>query len=75
MPWQLIGLTDDEGGLNYYLSETDHIVKLKFKVIQKKHSESILYELELQKKFNCSIVVIYNRKTNTNKYHVTALSL
>jgi hypothetical protein len=77
MPWQVTGLADGEGGFNCSILNTrkgltGKTVKLEFKVTQKTHSEGILYELK--KFFDCGSVVIDNRKTDTKKYHVTALS-
>jgi hypothetical protein len=78
-PWQVTGLTDGEGG--FYCSilktsstnGTDRIrVKLEFKVVQKSHSEGVLFKL--QNFFSCGTVVIDNRKTDTKKYHVTAIN-
>lgn len=47
-------------------------VKLEFKVTQKSHSAGILHELK--EFFECGSVVIDNRETKTQKYHVTSLS-
>jgi len=47
-------------------------VKLEFKVTQKTHSEGVLYELKNY--FGCGSVVIDNRKSDTKKYHINALS-
>ena len=78
-PWQVTGLTDGEGG--FYCSilktsstnVTDRIrVKLEFKVVQKSHSEGVLFKL--QNFFSCGTVVIDNRKTDTKKYHVTSIN-
>ena len=78
-PWQVTGLTDGEGG--FYCSilktsstnGTDRIrVKLEFKVVQKSHSEGVLFKL--QNFFSCGTVVIDNRKTDTKKYHVTSIN-
>jgi hypothetical protein len=52
---------------------TDRIrVKLEFKVVQKSHSEGVLFKL--QNFFSCGTVVIDNRKTDTKKYHVTSIN-
>ena len=76
MPWQVTGLADGEGGFNCSILKgkglTGHTVKLEFKVTQKTHSEGILYELK--EFFECGSIVIDNRKTDTKKYHITALS-
>lgn len=77
LPWQVTGLADGEGGFNCFIEKTGkgltgHTVKLEFKVTQKTHSSGILYEL--QEYFGCGSVVIDNRKTDTKKYHITALS-
>ena len=77
LPWQVTGLADGEGGFNCFIENTGkgltgHTVKLEFKVTQKTHSSGILYEL--QEFFGCGSVVIDNRKTDTKKYHITALS-
>lgn len=74
--WQVTGLTDGEGGFNYSISNTGEgltgkKIKLEFKVTQKAHSEGVLHELK--DFFLCGNVVIDNRKTDTKKYHVTAL--
>lgn len=78
-PWQVTGLTDGEGG--FYCSilktsstnGTDRLrVKLEFKVVQKSHSEGVLFKL--QNFFSCGTVVIDNRKTDTKKYHVTSIN-
>lgn len=76
-PWQVTGLADGEGGFNCTISKsekglTGYNVNLEFKVTQKKHSEGILYELK--QFFDCGSVVIDNRKTNTKKYHITAIN-
>ena len=74
MPWQVTGLTDGEGGFYCSILQLPNKrlrVKLEFKVVQKTHSMGVL--LELQKFFTCGSVVIDNRKTDTKKYHVTAL--
>lgn len=48
-------------------------VSLEFKITQKSHSESILYEIKDY--FSAGSVVIDNRKTDTKKYHLTNLNL
>jgi hypothetical protein len=76
LPWQITGLTDGEGGFYCSIlktgSKTGYRVKLEFKVVQKNHSSGVL--LQLQNYFSCGSVVIDNRKTETNKYHVTYLN-
>lgn len=72
MPWQVTRMVDSEGGFNCFIPKTGHSIKLEFKVTQKTHSEGILYEI--QEFFKCGTVVIDNRKTDTKKYHITALS-
>jgi len=78
-PWQITGLTDGEGGfycsiLNTGSKNEDKAfrVKLEFKIVQKSHSKNVL--IKTQSYFSCGSVVIDNRKTDTKKYHVTALS-
>jgi len=78
-PWQITGLTDGEGGFYCSILKTGSKnedkafrVKLEFKIVQKSHSENIL--IKIQNYFACGSVVIDNRKTDTKKYHVTALS-
>lgn len=84
-PWQVTGLTDGEGGffcsiLTPPLGPSEGCearkgkprVKLEFKVTQKSHSAGILHELK--EFFECGSVVIDNRETKTQKYHVTSLS-
>jgi hypothetical protein len=51
---------------------TGFSLKLEFKVTQKSHSEGILHEIK--EYFGCGNVVIDNRKTDTKKYHINALS-
>jgi LAGLIDADG endonuclease len=76
-PWQVTGLVDSEGGFFISISKTDKgltgfSLKLDFKVTQKSHSEGILQEIK--EYFGCGNVVIDNRKTDTKKYHISALS-
>jgi hypothetical protein len=47
-------------------------LNLEFKVTQKSHSEGILHEIK--EYFGCGSVVIDNRKTDTKKYRIGALS-
>jgi len=47
-PWQVTGLVDGEGSFTTYMPQTDKglfSVSLEFKVVQKAHSEGLLYEL------------------------------
>lgn len=78
-PWQVTGITDGEGGffcsiltITNNIGKINYRVKLEFKVTQKSHSEGILHELK--EFFGCGTVVIDNRITKTQKYHVTSLS-
>lgn len=74
-PWYVTGITDSEGSFSVYIkkiSENKLTVSLEFKVTQKKHSESILYNL--QEYFSGGTVVIDNRKSDTKKFHITSLS-
>jgi hypothetical protein len=76
-PWQVTGLVDGEGGFFVSISKIDKgligfNLKLEFKVTQKNHSEGILHELK--EYFSCGNVVIDNRKTNTKKYQISALT-
>lgn len=74
-PWQITGFTDAEGGFFCSISISDNFkvkIKLEFKVTQKNHSESILYQFK--EFFECGNIVIDNRETNTKKYQVTSLS-
>ena len=78
-PWQVTGLTDGEGGFYCSILKTSSTngtnrirVKLEFKVVQKSHSEGVLFKL--QNFFSCGTVVIDNRKTDTKKYHVTSIN-
>lgn len=83
LPWQVTGYTDGEGGFYCSILKTGSRntsaygvlgirVKLEYKVVQKRHSEGILFEL--QDFFSCGSVVIDNRNTDTKKYHVTSIS-
>ena len=77
LPWQVTGLTDGEGSFVYSISSTGkgltgQKLSLEFKVTQKTHSSGVLYELK--NFFNCGNVVIDNRETDTNKYHVKNLA-
>jgi len=76
-PWQITGLVDSEGGFFISISKnvtslTGFNIKLEFKVTQKSHSEDILYDIK--EYFCCGNVVIDNRKTDTKKYQISALS-
>jgi len=76
-PWQVTGLVDAEGGFFLNISKTDKgligfNIKLEFKVTQKNHSEGILHEIK--EFFSCGNVVIDNRKTNTKKFQISALT-
>lgn len=75
-PWQVTGLVDSEGGFFISISKNGPkgglSIKLEFKVTQKSHSEGILNNIK--EYFGCGTVVIDNRKTDTKKYHISALS-
>ena len=76
-PWQVTGLVDSEGGFFISISKnvksfTGFSIKLEFKVTQKSHSEDILNDIK--EYFGCGNVVIDNRKTDTKKYQISALS-
>jgi len=52
-PWQVTGLTDGEGGFYCSILKTSSTngtnrirVKLEFKVVQKSHSEGVLFNFE-----------------------------
>lgn len=75
IPWQVTGITDGEGGFFCNITQKSLVklnVKLEYKVTQKSHSEGILYEIKDY--FGCGNVVIDNRKSDTKKYHIVALS-
>jgi len=78
-PWQVTGLTDGEGGFYCSIFKTSSTngtdrfrVKLEFKVVQKSHSEGVLFKI--LNFFSCGTVVIDNRKTDTKNYHVTSIN-
>lgn len=75
-PWWITGITDSEGSFTCYIKNNDktltnYSVTLEYKVTQKEHSESILYDLKSF--FDTGSVVIDNRKSETKKYHVTSI--
>lgn len=73
-PWNITGFVDAEGSFSCSIFKTGLTgvrVKLEFKVVQKSHSEGILYEIK--EFFGCGNVVIDNRTSNTKKYHVTSI--
>lgn len=77
-PWYITGFTDSEGTFSCYIQKMDPLmekisVTLEYKVTQKSHSESVLYDIKNY--FSAGSVVIDNRKTDTKKYHITNLEL